>query len=169
VPPALAAEVIEQYRATKDRGLLKLIGRNPHVAALFEESDVLDALAVPENDWQRGPYETSDGRVGPFILRDRDARYWKMRAIEVILIGGNIPSDAIAHERPMEFVWAVGRQRHRPSLPLLRRVLERHRTDPEFVWRCMRAFDRVGELSDIENVRALAAAIVEAHAQSRAA
>jgi hypothetical protein len=161
--------VIEQYRATKDRGLLKLIGRNPHVAALFEEGDVLDALAAPENDWQRGPYETPDGPVGPFIFRDRNARYWKMRAIEVMLIGGNVPSDAIALERPMEFVWAVGRQRHKPSLPLLRRVLERHKADPEFVWRCMRAFDRVGEPSDIENVRSFATAIVEAHAESRAA
>lgn len=169
VPPALSSNVIEQYRLTKDRNLLKLIGRNPHVAALFAESDVLEAFAAPENDWQRGPCQTSAGPVGPFIHRDRDARYWKMRAIEVVLIGGHVPSGAIAFDRPMEFVWAVGRQLHRPSLPLLRRVLERHKTDPEFVWRCTRAFDRMGEPSDIDRVRSLAKAIVDTHAESRAA
>jgi hypothetical protein len=169
VPPALATGVIAQYRSSKDRGLLKLIGRNSHVASLFEEGDVLEALAAPEHDWQVGPFQTPDGPVGPILHRDRDARYWKMRAIEVLLIGGQMPSDVIAFERPMELVWAVGRQYHAPSLPLLRRVLERYQCNPEFVWRCMRAFDRVGEPSDVEQIRKLATAIDASSAESRAA
>ncbi len=44
---------------------------------------------------------------------------------------------------------------------LLQRVLERNATDPECVWRCILAFERVGDAADIERVRALAVSIVE--------
>lgn len=150
VPESLASWVIEQYRATLDRELLKLISRNPHVAALLEESDVLRALALPANDRE----------IGLWFFRDNDTRYWWMRAIEAYLIGGHTPSDAIAFEHPMQFAWAVGRSAHRPSLPLLRRVLDRNQADPEFVWRGMLAMERMGEPADINYVRMLGAKLV---------
>lgn len=161
VPPALGEQVIEEFRTTQDRNLLKLISENPHVASLLEERDIGAALATPEQEWSIGPYQTADGVVGPFVRKDSDARYWKMRAIEVLLIGGHVPSDAVAFERPMEFVWAVGRQSHQVSLPLLRRVLEEYKSDPEFVWRCTRALHRMGEPADIAYIRTLAEVIVQ--------
>ncbi len=133
VPRPLAAAVVDQYRGTQEHGLLKLISQNPHVAALLNESDVLRALAAPAHDYQ----------IGAFLYKDRIARYWRMRAIEAYLIGGHVPSDDLGLDHPMEFVWAVGRQSHKASLPLLRRVLTRYQTDPEFIWRCTRAFDRI--------------------------
>jgi hypothetical protein len=151
VPHSLAAAVVDQYRVTQERGLLKLISQNPHVAALLDESDVLGALAVPSHDYQ----------IGAFLFKDRDARYWRMRAIEAYLIGGHVPSDDLGLDHPMEFAWAVGRQSHKASLPLLRRVLTRYLTDPEFIWRCIRAFDRVGDAKDVKHIRALASSLVE--------
>lgn len=160
VPSALACGVIEEYRATQERSLLKLISANPQVAALFEEDDLRLALTAPENDWQHGPYETREGTVGPFLHRDRDARFGKMLAIETFLIGGHVPADDIAFEYPMAFAWAVGRQAHQPSLPLLMRVLDRFRNDPELVWRSMRAIGRTGSTADIEHVRTIAMQLV---------
>ncbi|MDP9356341.1 MAG: hypothetical protein M3R02_13860 [Chloroflexota bacterium] len=156
VPPTLAAEVVEQYRAALDRGvldrgLLKLIGRNPHVAVLLNDDLTLKALTIPGRErW-----------IGDYFFRDDDALYWRMRAIEALLIGGQVPRASIALAYPMPFIWAVGRQTHHECLPLLRKVLEQYHTDPECVWRCMRAFERVGDPSDVEYVRALAASIVE--------
>lgn len=156
VPPSLVTEIVKQYcsalnRGVLARGILKLIGRNPHVAALLDDDLTLKALAIPGRErW-----------IGEYFLRDDDAFYWRMRAIEAQLIGGHVPGDSITFDHPMAFVWAVGRQSHRASLPQLRRVLERYRTDPECVWRCIRAFERVGDAGDVERVRALAASIVE--------
>ena len=150
VPPTLASDIMIQYRATGDRELLKLISRNPHVAALLEESDIELVLAQPTRDRQWGPIN--------FI--DTDTRYWRMRAIEAYLIGGHVLSVGIATAHPMEFVWAVGRQAHRNSLPLLRYVLDCNQSNPEFIWRCMRAFDRVGDIADIDHVRSLGFALV---------
>jgi hypothetical protein len=166
VPHALSEQVIGQLRSTQDRNLLKLISLNPHVAALLKEQDIASILAVPENDRSFGPIKVPDGVVGPIVMKDSDTRCWKMRAIEALLIGGHVPSDALAFERPMEFVWAVGRQAHEASLPLLRRVLEEYKSDPEFVWRCTRAFERMGEPEDIAHIRTLAEAIVREAAMS---
>ena len=160
VPSGLGGHVIDQFRSTQDRNLLKLISPNPHVAALLEEQDIASTLAAPENDRSFGPLQTPDGLVGPIVMKDSDTRYWKMRVIEALLIGGHVPSDALAFERPMEFVWAVGRRSHQASLPLLRRVLEEYKSDPEFVWRCARAFQRMGEPADIAYIRKLAETIV---------
>ena len=164
VPENLASTIVEKYRATLDFKVLGLISRNPHVAALLTEDDVLEVLSVPEFEWELEPLRTREGSVDPFILRYRNSCYWKMRAIEAFLIGGKVPSDVVAFGRPMEFVWAVGRQFHRASLPIVRRVLEQKKTDPEFVWRCMLAFNRMGDSSDIAHVHLLAKSIVDSYA-----
>lgn len=155
IPESHANAVIEQYRATLGTDLLKLISFNPHVAALLQEDDVLRALAVPANDRDYGVY----------VQLDSDSRYWWMRAIEALLIGGHVPSDAIAFGYPMQFAWAVGRGSHNHALTLLRRVLDHLRDNPEFLWRSMRAFERVGDPEDIQRVCAYASGLVDARSR----
>jgi len=159
VPENLAAEVVDRWKVTGNSRLFDLIGRNPHVAALIEEHEVLNLLAEPVREW----------RIGDFVFVDHDALYRKMRAIELLLAGGKVPSDALAMSYPMAFAWAVGKRRFRPALPTLRRVLDARSTDPEFVWRCMRAFDRMGEPADIDRIRKIAASLVSSQRETIAA
>lgn len=157
VPPAYAPLVLELYRDTLDRDLLNLIGRNESVAALLEESDVIRALELPYNDIS----------FGPFLSRDSEGRYWKMRAIQAFLFGGDELSEHLAMQYPKEFIWAVGSLKHRPSLPLLKRILQANSDDPEIVWRTIKAYDRMGEISEMAYARSLAEAILSSSAQIR--
>lgn len=150
VPDSHAGMIVEEYRATLDRELLKLISFNPPVAALLTEEDVINALAIPAND----------RKIGLFVLIDDDARYWRMRAIEAYLVGGHMPSQEVAFGSPMEFAWAVGRGSHREALPLLLRILQHLHENPEFVWRALRALERVGEPEDIQRAHDYAAALI---------
>jgi hypothetical protein len=77
------------------------------------------------------------------------------------LVGGHQLPESIAIEYPMEFIWAVGRLKHRGSLPVLRRVLNHYKDEPEYVWRTMYAFSRMGDESDIEYARELAMKLVQ--------
>lgn len=151
VPPNLAPALMEQYRSSRDRGMLRLIASSAEAAALFDEGDLREALTAPDHTREI---------LSGFVIVDTDARYWRMRAFELLLIGGRTPSETTVLEYPNEFVWAVGRRSHRESLPLLRRLLEHYRDDPEIVWRCIRALDRMGEQNDRDNVRVIAQAIL---------
>lgn len=150
LPPHLTNAVLALYRETHDLRLLRTMCRHPQVCALLEEADVRPVLDIPYHDYEFSGFRTID----------RVARYWHMKALQALLVGGHVPSDSIALEFPMEFAWAVGRQSSARALPLLRRVLAEHRTDAEFVWRRMRAIGDIGSAGDQEQILALAYAIV---------
>lgn len=150
VPPALVPALVEEYQATGDRGLLSLISRSPEAAALLDERCLREMLAAPER--------TVVADRPPLV--DDDLRYWRMRVLELLLVGGHRLDEETVFAYPVEFVWAVGRQADAGSLPLLRRVLERNRDNPEFLWWCLWAFDRMGEEVDRDSIRGVARAIV---------
>jgi hypothetical protein len=154
IPDDLARPVIDLWKERQDPRLYALLRENPQAAAQIEEADVLAILAQPE----------PEDRIGPFMRRDPNAFYWKMRTVELVFIGGNIPSEALAFEYPNEFVAAATRFGHQESVTRIRQILESHSGDPEIVWRCSEACETLGEPDDLERVWQVAAGIVAAKA-----
>lgn len=139
VPEDFEHRVLSHYRKDYDTRLLKLISLNPGVAALLNEGDLIAALAIPLREI----------KIGEHTLRDRDGRYWQMRAFQAQFIGGRDIALPVALKFPAQFAWAVDRQRHRRSVSTLRTVLQANRDNPEVVWSCTRAMIATADPDDI--------------------
>lgn len=156
VPDAFARSIVDFYRETHSNEAMKIIDENQNCAQLLSHVDVERRLLEPAMSFSTGSY----------VYVEREDTYWKMRAISAYLSTGRVMSDEIALSYPREFLWAVGRAESRTSLPQVRNLLNKYQEDPEFIWRIMKTYQKIGTTRDIAEISSLAHTIIQAHEDS---
>lgn len=128
VDGVVAKELFDRYRASGNQELLKFVARFPR--------------AIAESDPR-------------FLLDHLEEQYWRMRVVESLLTADQQRAQALAPDFPHEFLWAVGRARHEPSLPIVGRLLDEKPYDLEVVSLCAYAYGQLRVADHLDAIRAI--------------
>ncbi len=130
--PQSGVALVAIFQRTGDQGCLKLLARNPSALAVSDAKQVLDLL---------------------------DEEYWRMRALEALLVAGDERAILLCARYPREFVWAVGRQKDATLLTVLRSLLDAHAQDLAFVSLYAWALGQIGARDELHRVREVYVAV----------
>lgn len=104
--PEVAIKVVQRYQRTRDEDLAEAVIRNPQV--------------IPGVDYR-------------LLLEHSNDSYWRMRIFEALIPTKYHEAISLSKHYPFEFVYAVGRLKHRPSLPIIRQLFEENKSDLDFL------------------------------------
>lgn len=125
------------------------------------------------NDYRRRPHQEilqviardmqAVGIAGPeFLLAELEERYWRTRVVQALMRSDRHKAETLADQYPTEFLWASVREGDESSVPVLRRLMDAHKEDPEFVGWCLWAFSKLGSRPDVAAARSIAETLISA-------
>lgn len=136
------------YRVLRDTGLSAEFG--PRLLDIFGRSGDQECLKL----LARNPAALAAVNFQT-VLEKIEEEYWRMRVVQSVLLIEPERGRSLSARNPHEFVWAVGRLKDASLLPDLRRLLEVHASDLNFISIYAWCLGQLGATEDLAELRNL--------------